>query len=503
MPHQVKFVKESDNISLFGELSEDMDGAFKISSKSDDVSWITFEEICKLTNAASAVVFVCDRFEGKSFEELKKRKLRIYGPRYILYCYQKRELVDRLSYPAFTATMKGLVVCCTNVQIEKRLRLYDKVKLMGGQITKAFTEETTHLVADQASSKKYHLAAALQKPIYTSEWINRCWQDGKSSLNHATDPCYDKYRCPIFKGLSITVSQISSSERAKIKDIIEKNDGHYAGCLKVNVTTHLILTDCSGDKFKMAKSKNIYCLRPTWVYDSIKKGYCADEHHYSLGENSLTSESSFRNDRSTTLGLSSNSINTMSETALGASKMEKTALETEQLHIDPVKLEVAGQFLDGCKIVLSGFSPIMLDKLKKILNIGGATRFDQINEDVTHVIMGRLSDEHRKTLLEGHFRPHVVSLAWLKESVNSGKTIDENPFYCLDLPVIKQISPFKTQFRSKPRLDSTLVQHSNSQKGFELEPPSTSEDIGDVLSQYLPAEVTEVQSTVLMIIFDL
>lgn len=40
------------------------------------------------------------------------------------------------------------------------------------------------------------------------------------------------------------------------------------------------------------------------------------------------------------------------------------------------------------QIYLVGFATHARDKLNKILNVGGATRFDDISDTVTHVIVG-------------------------------------------------------------------------------------------------------------------
>lgn len=50
----------------------------------------------------------------------------------------------------------------------------------------------------------------------------------------------------------------------------------------------------------------------------------------------------------------------------------------------------AGLFLDGCKIFLSGFSAPQMEKLTRVLNAGGASRFRQLSENVSHVVLGEL-----------------------------------------------------------------------------------------------------------------
>lgn len=45
------------------------------------------------------------------------------------------------------------------------------------------------------------------------------------------------------------------------------------------------------------------------------------------------------------------------------------------------------------QIYLCGFSGRKLDKLRRLINSGGGVRFNQLNEDVTHVIVGDFDDE--------------------------------------------------------------------------------------------------------------
>lgn len=48
------------------------------------------------------------------------------------------------------------------------------------------------------------------------------------------------------------------------------------------------------------------------------------------------------------------------------------------------------------QIYLCGFSGRKLDKLRRLINSGGGVRFNQLNEDVTHVIVGDYEDDLRQ-----------------------------------------------------------------------------------------------------------
>ena len=56
------------------------------------------------------------------------------------------------------------------------------------------------------------------------------------------------------------------------------------------------------------------------------------------------------------------------------------------------------------QIFLSGFKGARLEKLKRIINLGGGTRFNQINESVSHVVMGERIERDVKMLKDANFR---------------------------------------------------------------------------------------------------
>lgn len=55
------------------------------------------------------------------------------------------------------------------------------------------------------------------------EWVEECWKVGQMEIVHASDERFRVFRCPIFKGLQVTVSQLDSKERRKVQKIIESN----------------------------------------------------------------------------------------------------------------------------------------------------------------------------------------------------------------------------------------------------------------------------------------
>lgn len=78
-------------------------------------------------------------------------------------------------------------------------------------------------------------------------------------------------------------------------------------------------------------------------------------------------------------------------------------------------------FLDGCKVYLSGFNPDSKDKLIKVLNIGGAVRYDNLNDQITHVLVGTHVTHDMLTIETKKLHPILVTLDWLLESLRIGE----------------------------------------------------------------------------------
>lgn len=80
-----------------------------------------------------------------------------------------------------------------------------------------------------------------------------------------------------------------------------------------------------------------------------------------------------------------------------------------------------GGFLDGCKVYLSGFNSESKDKLIKVLNLGGAIRYDDLNDQITHVIVGKQVPSDMLILEAKKLHPTLLTLEWIVESLRIGE----------------------------------------------------------------------------------
>ncbi|GIY02565.1 DNA topoisomerase 2-binding protein 1-A [Caerostris darwini] len=467
--YDVCFVQANNS----NEPTENLKRAFEaMDSNQLEPTWITAEEGFQVSRREPKL-YIIDPFEGEVFEHLKTVNCRLVGPLCILYCLQHGDILPKRPNPVYSVSMRKITVSCSNISNDLREDLCHKIELMGGFFSKDLTKSVSHLIVGEVGSKKYRVAANFGLSIMTPEWVNDVWENGQYQQIHATNSSYSKYKCPVFKGLVVTVSQLSVDERSTVQSLIEQNGGSYLAPLKANKTTHLVLTEPVGDKYRYAKNWKIYCVNVNWIYDSLKSGYCKDENLYKIDDLSQPKRSTPNRDLTCSeLPLVDCSVITnistvthldetvRSETSIACRKGSwAPALES----FDLSSLPKYGQFLDGCKIFLTGFSSIHLDKLRKIVNAGGGMRFNMYSESVTHVVCGDLNDEFLQTYNSCPVKPFVVSINWLLECCKTKILLDEKPFLCMESSLLtpeKEIPEIKSNNMSqtsKPQLKTEDV----------------------------------------------
>lgn len=325
----------------------------------------------------------------------------------------------------------------------------------------------------------------------TPSWIEDVWENGQHKQLHATDSSFDKHKCPIFKGLVITVSQLSTSERSELQAIIEENGGSYLAPLKARETTHLVLSDPIGDKYRYAKNWKIFCINTNWVFDSVEAGYCKDENLYKI-ENTSKLEQPKRStpNRDSTLcdlptvDCSAITVNTSFVTHLDETMKSDVSFPVAKKNgqfpsldeFDLSSLPKYGQFLDGCKIFLTGFNSTHMAKLRKIVNSSGGMRFSTYSESISHVVVGDFTADFLQSLKSSSVKPHIVKVDWLLECCRKESLVDEEPFLCMNATLL---SPEKNEPEPKP------VSASQTSKPLPRSEDTNQDNITDIFKQYI------------------
>ncbi|XP_071479717.1 DNA topoisomerase 2-binding protein 1-like [Diadema antillarum] len=442
-------------------------------------------------------LYVIGQFSGAAFDHLVGLKCRVVGPQCVISCLELQVAVPNVPHPINNIAMQDVVVSCSSVEKAKRENLHQLIQWMGGRVSRDFTEMVTHLVVGEVGSKKYHVAANLKKPIMLPEWIEAAWEESQHKhFSGTTSEFMEMHKCPAFKGCIICVTGLEGAERQEIKNRVGQHGGHYTGELKYNECTHLIVGVSRGPKFEFARKWKIHTVSIQWFYDSIEAGYCLDEQLYSvISQEQSTStpvKTAKQQQRLSTLSnisaINMSSIHPVDETAMTEPSI---AMETsgtrpsrpsdglEELDkLDPSCWQ-ADMFLDGCKIFLSGFGGQHLEKLRRIVNAGGGTRFNQINENVSHVVIGNRVDEHIAELKSLQSKPHLVSVQWLIECIKSGRQVSEGDFELRDILEGEDDKENEVTFKLPER---------NPKKAGRMSVREKSDDNAedDIMSQYLP-----------------
>lgn len=455
----LKFVR-SDGSESDGEL---LQKAFDKAKSADfHVQVLSATELLKQDLGNDKSLFVLDVFSGKCFEFLLAKKKRIFGPICIMQCLEKMIPAPNVYHPVYSLAMHGVAVSCTSISKPVRERVYQLVERMGGITLKDFTSAVTHLVTKEVGSKKYAIACDLNKVIVLPSWVEESWEKTQRCNFDAKDSSFVAvHLCPIFKGCMICVSGVQADRRKEIQSAVEEHGGEYSAELRMNSTTHLLVEKPMGQKYEFASRWNKPCVHPKWLFDCIEAGHWLSESSYTVKD-----ERDLDKTGSTTSRLSITTVNaTMNNTTTGASRKaaeaaQKSAEAHGQKHIfnESRKSSTANpsskqtvkpahdedewdykspmpsgeMFLDGCKIYLSGFVGRKLEHLQKIINAGGATRFNQLNASVSHVVMGEKLENEIEKLGKSEFPPHIVTAKWLLDCCHQVKCLPEQDYYCLE-----------------------------------------------------------------------
>ncbi|XP_016980398.2 DNA topoisomerase 2-binding protein 1-A [Drosophila rhopaloa] len=414
-------------------------------------------------NLTKKDVFVLAQFDGDFFEQLQQTRALILGPPCLITCLRRDEPIPLGSSAIYTTAMRDVQVSATGITPQKKEELSRLIHWMGGTYFQSFGHRTTHLISNTIKSSKYEQATLNGVPVMHVDWVQYVWDQSRRSQREgirATDPDFDKYRLPIFFGANITCSGLDTARKDQVMQLVNENGGIYHRAFRSQVVDIVITeqTKTDTDKYKAAVRYKKDVLLPEWIFDSSNRGYALPTKDYEIrpGKKASTPNKSNRlsahpaADQTQLSDLSrisfvsgsrrmGNDLTTVNESisSLGSNSPAKDLLKQatssgrnyQQVlaEICPRQAKKAGSFLDGCCVYLSGFRSEEREKLNRVLNTGGATRYDEANEGISHIIVGQLDDgEYRQWQRDGLMGSvHVVRLDWLLESIRAGRLVSE------------------------------------------------------------------------------
>nr|XP_015210452.1 PREDICTED: DNA topoisomerase 2-binding protein 1 [Lepisosteus oculatus] len=446
-------------------------------------------------------LYVFDNFSGRAFQHFKKLGCRIVSPLVVLFCLKHQRCVPKAELPVYNMAMADVTITCTSLDKDTRGEITERVQLMGGRVYKDLNVSVTHLIAGEVGSKKYLVAASLGKPILLPSWVRACWEKSQDSLFRYTDLCSEEYMCPVFQGCIICVTGLSNLDRKEVQRLTLQHGGQYTGQLKMNECTHLIVQEPKGQKYECARKWNVSCVSVHWLFDSIEKGFCQDENKYrvqpggkqtNLPNTSTPTDCRKKQDGCALLGVSqishinTSSVNDSAVTTVSASRLVPAEDSLESLDIST--FQAPDDLLDGCKIFLCGFGSKQLEKVRRLINSGGGLRFNQLGEELTHIIMGDGNEDVKQFLSKASHRPHVVTVKWLLESFSRCCLLPvENYFHADYLPCASADMELPAPRPPVRKINTSIALRADSSSGQQK-----AEE--DLLSQYLNEDQTVVEA---------
>ncbi|KRX27815.1 DNA topoisomerase 2-binding protein 1 [Trichinella nelsoni] len=451
------------------------------------ITWITEEECMQIEKHVKHVFIFYD-FYGEAFEHLRYLNCRIYGPPVLLFCINNCVPLPKNRIHYFCRVMENVTVSCTNVERSVRDKLHDMILWMGGSVSRSMTSKCDFLIAAEVGSLKYR-AACGKVPILTPEWVKMAWKNRYKEKFVAADPAFiENYKCLAFTGLTITVSGFVASERAKLRELIEKNGnirvtyyvqveilfrlgGIFSGIMKQNETSHLVTNTTKSEKYKIAKlwtDNVIKIVTVDWIHKSCLAGHCLQEEDFEVQDPTKsrkkkmvcsTPNSSFSKRRlvflepncSSIRGASMNSVLTSDMIDKESSSADPSQVEeTKICRVTPAasqrsimstidgnssdlfenSITETSSCLEGCKVWLYGFSSDLTSKLEKYVDFCGGV-LASIDSEITHAVIGDVIDVNTvANLLKGRDLRgcFVVRGPWLLHCFKSGRKLDESEF---------------------------------------------------------------------------
>ncbi|XP_066258157.1 DNA topoisomerase 2-binding protein 1-A [Euwallacea similis] len=407
--------------------------------------WVKETELDRMNFTPNRDYLVFENFEGCDFSTLIEKKCMVLGPKAMSICLSEGKPIPSFQWPILNVKMYGCEVTCTHLSKSDKQTISKNVKLMGGICTSVFAETTTHLICDRTISEKYKLAVERGVKLMLPEWVNYLF-NATEDVDANDQEILNKYKCPAFWHLTICSSGLSSNERKKVGKLIEENGGTMVSHLNVSKTDVLICHGVAGttsEKYKAAiKLKADICVSLDWIYNSVERGYALPLEHYKVksvavstptkdGENIDPNFSTI----STISAIAGPANNRTLEASLTHSIKKNNKRKADEDLVDKLdikKVKSAGSFLDGCSVLVVGFSSSVRDKLNKIINISGATRYDSFSSRVSHVIVGDSNCNEVTSIKTSNSDCVLVNVHWLIDSVEQRRPMNEERYLSND-----------------------------------------------------------------------
>ncbi|XP_031332401.1 DNA topoisomerase 2-binding protein 1-like isoform X2 [Photinus pyralis] len=509
----------SSNCESEEHTSHEMQQAFAACKQNNIISNWCSENDCNIDSSSQKTDFIVfQEFCGELFEKIKETKSVILGPWCLLTCLTEGKQIPNFPWPIYSVAMAGCTIAFSSLTKKEKQELQDKVVLMGGYVSPSLTGLCTHIVTNSVKSEKYIKGAEAGMKIMLNSWIDDVWECSLKENIHCNNKRFNKHVCPVFYNLVICCTGLSNTQRHDLCQHISENGGIYKEQLHVNRTDILVTESrTSSAKYKAAVKHNIKCVTMAWVTDSVKNGYAMPDNLYRIQiststptkdgvelpnfsmVSNITNASIARNELCETID--GTQLLKVATPAKPSSNLKRKSNSNEHNElVDEINLKDvkrAGSFLDGCGIYLVGFGAEQREKLCKIINFSGATRYNDISERVTHIIAGDISCPEFKNLRlkNCNFSYPIVSVHWLLKSMEQESPAEEDKFI-VSRDTDGHIEPSSPLTKKSLHLLHASVSASENQEQPE------SLNTADIVQQYFQPDSSSQEDTLARLLQD-
>lgn len=378
----------------------------------------------------------------------KRPTFRLLGPPVLIKCLAENEIIPTAPPPwIFNTAMNGLVITMSGIKEADKKKYSDLISFMGGLCMTVLPQTGTHLISNTVFSAKYEAAVQMKIPVMGCQWIDEVWTANAAEFVSATDARFDAFRLPVFFNLNVTCTLLSNDDKQMVERLVTEHGGIFHRSFRPNVVNLLVVNETGrdSDKFKAACKYKKICVLPKWIRDSVTEGYALPFQDYEVvGEVRVSTPNkggAAQNPEFSVSHIQASGNTTVNESLVSVrSTASEYPVPVPTPPVDPVDclsndyykdgmkgLNVtmakrAGSFLDGCnvstsdcrcgvkidlfihtlhclhyfQIYFSGFTPTEMSKLNKVISLSGATRYDELHENVTHVIIGKREEKELK-----------------------------------------------------------------------------------------------------------
>eukprot|EP01113_Clastostelium_recurvatum_P026848 TRINITY_DN3225_c0_g2_i2.p1 TRINITY_DN3225_c0_g2~~TRINITY_DN3225_c0_g2_i2.p1 ORF type:complete len:1792 (+),score=426.29 TRINITY_DN3225_c0_g2_i2:1635-7010(+) len=228
-------------------------------------------------------IFILPTLEGEEYQNLKRNEARVMTIQCVEETIKNNTPLPLWFTEAPTAPrhtvmtsrcMDKVVVCCTGIDTPEREQIHFEVHAMGGDYSRDFHANITHVVATESGSDKYKAALKMNYPAVCPNWIHHSFNNGRLMDINAGG-----YKVNLLAGKVISPSNMRADQRERARAIVQQLGGTFSPDFG-RKCTHLVSPSPEGKKYEHAQLWGVTCVHPNWLFDMMEHGVYPEEVLY-------------------------------------------------------------------------------------------------------------------------------------------------------------------------------------------------------------------------------